>query len=274
MEPTNVITEKVYCHDCGGYDRGNDAAWLMMANNQNQWGNNPFAYAFLMGMMRFMYGDNWQNQYNGNAEMQARFNQLSNQMSDNHNTDILADLARGNYARIGELATNMGVDLRAIQTGICDARSQIQTVDGDVKAGFQGLQGDVRFTGERIINSNILGMKDMQAAFQNCCCENRLAQKDTLIAMKDQTYTLNERLTGIANGLQKGFSDLGYILSQNKGEIMLNQDRNTQRVLDQMCANTQQSLRDALAAKDRELLAANIIAGVKRNGCDCGCGAS
>lgn len=249
------MDEKVICYDrCNG---GNDASWALMAN---QWQNNPFAYMMIMGMMRFMYGDNWQNQYAGNAEMQARFNQLSNQMSDNHNTDILADLARGNYARIGELATNLGVDLRAIQSGICDVRS-----------GIQGVQGDVRFTGERIINANLMGVKDLQSSFKDCCCENRLAQKDTIIAMKDQTYTLNDRLTGIANGLQKGFSDLGYILAQQKGEIMLNDDRNTQRILDKMCENTTQSLRDQLAAKDRELLAANIIAGVKKTDCGCGC---
>ena len=272
MDTPNVITEKVYCHDCGGYNRGNDTA-TMLALTNNQWGNNPFAYAFLMGMMRFMYGDNWQNQYAGNAEMQSRFNQLSNQMSDNHNTDIIADFVKGNYARIGELATNLGVDLRAIQGGICDARSAIQGLGGDVKAGFQGLQGDVRFTGERVINSGLMGMKDLQATFKDCCCQSKeLIQRmgyETQLGMKDQTYTLNERLTGIANGLQKGFSDLGYILAQQKGEIMLNDDRNTQKILDKMCADQTQTLRDLLAAKDRELLAANIIAGVKKTECDC-----
>ena len=280
MDTPNVITEKVYCHDYGGNDRGTDAATLMALTN-NQWGNNPFAYAFLMGMMRFMYGDNWQNQYAGNAEMQSRFNQLSNQMSDNHNTDIIADFVKGNYARIGELANNLNIDHRAIQNGICDLRAALQNVGGDVKAGFQGLQGDVRFTGERIINASILGDKDLQATFKDCCCQSKeLIQRmgyETQLGMKDQTYTLNERLTGIANGLQKGFSDLGYILAQQKGEITLNQDRNTQRILDKMCENTTQSLRDQLAAKDRELLAANIIAGVKRNGYDCngcGCGAA
>ena len=259
------MDEKVICYDrCNG----GDANWALMAN---QWQNNPFAYMMILGMMRFMYGDNWQNQYAGNAEMQSRFNQLSNQMSDNHNTDILADFAKGNYARIGELANNLNVDLRAIQSGICDVRSAIQQNGGDIKAGIQGVQGDVRFTGERIINANLMGVKDLQSSFKDCCCENRLAQKDTIIAMKDQTYTLNDRLTGIANGLQKGFSDLGYILAQQKGEIMLNDDRNTQRILDKMCENTTQSLRDQLAAKDRELLAANIIAGVKKDGCNCGC---
>ena len=289
MDTPNVITEKVYCHDCGGYDRGNDAAWMMLANNNNQWGNNPFAYAFLMGMMRFMYGNDWQNQMPYNAEMQARFNQLSNQMSDNHNTDIINEAVKGNTARIGELANTLNIDHRAIQNGICDLRAALQAQGGDIRAGFQGLsgdvrtaaqgiQGDVKFTGERVINSGLMGMKDLQATFKDCCCQSKeLIQRmgyETQLGLKDQTYTLNERLTGIANGLQKGFSDLGYILAQQKGEIMLNDDRNTQKILDKMCENTTQDLRERLAAKDRELLAANIIAGVKRNGCGCDCGAA
>ena len=258
MANTDVITEKVYCNGNGYCDGG----WGM---------NNPFAYMMLMSCMRWMYGNDWQNQMPYNAEMQSRFNQLSNQMSDNHNTDILADFAKGNYARIGELATNLGVDLRAIQSGICDIRSQIQTVDGDVKAGFQGLQGDVRFTGERIINASLLGDKDLQATFKDCCCQSKeLIQRmgyETQLGMKDQTYTINERLTGIANGLTKGFSDIGYLLAQNKGEMMQNQDRNTQRIIDQMCADKTQALRDLLAEKDRQLLAANIINGVKKDCC-------
>lgn len=251
-------------------------SWWAMANNNN-WNNNPFAYAFLMGMMRFMYGDNWNDHNRGDyAEINARFNQLQGQLSDNHNTDILNEAIKGNSARIGELANTLNIDHRAIQSGICDLRAALQAQGGDIRAGFQGLQGDVKFTGERVINSNILGVKDLQATFKDCCCQQKeLIQRmgyETQLGMKDQTYTLNERLTGIANGLQKGFSDLGYILAQQKGEIMLNDDRNTQKILDKMCDNTTQALRDQLAAKDRELLAANIIAGVKKDGYGCGCG--
>ncbi len=258
---------------------------MALLNNNQQWGNNPFAYAFLMGMMRFMYGNDWQQQMPYKAEMQARFNQLSNQMSDNHNTDIINEAVKGNTARIGELANAMGIDHRAIQSGICDLRAALQAqggdikarfqgISGDVRSGFQGLQGDVRFTGERIINASLMGDKDLQATFKDCCCQSKeLIQRmgyETQLGMKDQTYTLNERLTSIANGMTKGFSDLGYILAQQKGEIMLNDDRNTQKILDKMCADTTQALRDQLAAKDRELLAANIIAGVKKDG-GCGC---
>lgn len=101
----------------------------------------------------------------------------------------------------------------------------------------------------------------MGAAVQNYCCENKmlvqkmgienlLAQKDTMIAMKDQTYTRNERLIGIANGLQKGFSDLGYVLVQNKYEITTNQDSNTQRILDTL--NGHWSLETSQALQDEK----------------------
>lgn len=261
-------TEKVYCLPC----KDNNDAMAMAMLSRNDWGNNPLGYMMVMGMMRFMYGNDWQSQMPYNSEMQSRFNQLSNQLSDNHNTDILNEAVKGNTNRIGELAANLNVDLRAIQSGICDVRSGIQGFSGDVKAGFQGLQGDVRFTGERIINASLLGDKDLQATFKDCCCQSKeLIQRmgyETQLGMKDQTYTINERLTGIANGLQKGFSDLGYILAQTKGELINNQDRNTQRILDQMCADKTQALRDLLAEKDRQLLAANIIAGVKKtDGC-------
>lgn len=270
----NTMDEKVICYDrCNG----SNADWALMAN---QWGaNNPLSYMLVMGMMRFMYGDNWQNQYAGNAEMQSRFNQLSNQMSDNHNTDILADFAKGNYARIGELATNLGVDMRAIQSGICDVRSQLQTVGGDVKAGFQGLQGDVRYTGERIINANLMGVKDMQSTFDHCCCENKLLTTqqgyENRLAMKDQTYTINERLTGIANGLQKGFSDLGYILAQNKGDEINAINAAQQRTADLLNSHWKDEMSQKLQDQkfENSQLRQNIYFRdlvEKGNGCGCG----
>lgn len=224
--------EKIIC--C---DRNNNSDWALMAN---QWGmNNPLAYMMVFGMMRFMYGNDWQNQMPYNAEMQSRFNQLSNQMSDNHNTDILADLARGNYARIGELATNLGVDHRAIQSGVCD-----------IKAGLQGVQGDVRFTGERVINSGLINAKDMQATFKDCCCQSKeLIQRmgyETQLGLKDQTYTINERLTGIANGLQKGFADIGYLMAQNKGETINAINAAQQRTADLLNAHWKDEMSQAL----------------------------
>lgn len=248
------MDEKVICYDrCNG---GNDALAYSMMNNQ--WGaNNPFAYMMLMSCMRWMYGDGWQNQMGSNAEINARFNQLSTQLSDNHNTDIVADLARGNYARIGELATNLGVDMRAIQGGICDLRT-----------GVQGLQGDVRFTGERVINSNLMGVKDMQATFKDCCCEERLGQKDTIIAF-------NERMNGIANGITKGFSDIGYILAQNKGDTINAINAAQQRTADLLNAHWKDELAQKLQDQkfENSQLRQNIyFRDLVEKGDGCGCG--
>lgn len=257
-------SEKIICLD---RNNGNND-WAFMAN---QWGmNNPLAYMMMLGMMRFMYGDGWQSQIGGNAEMQSRFNQLSNQMSDNHNNEILSDLARGNYARIGELATNLGVDLRAIQAGICDVRSGIQQNGGDIRAGFMGTQGDIRFTGERVINANLMGVKDMQSTFKDCCCEERLAQKDTIIAF-------NDRMNGIANGITKGFSDIGFLLAQNKGEIINNQDRNTQRIVDTLNNHWKDEMSQRLQDEkfENSQLRQNIYMRdlvLNGNGGGCGCG--
>lgn len=254
------MDEKVIC-----YDKCNNNDWAFMAN---QWQNNPFAYMMIMGMMRFMYGNDWQNQIGGNAEMQSRFNQISNQMSDNHNTDILADLAKGNYARIGELATNLGVDMRAVQAGICDVRSGIQQNGGDIRAGFQGLQGDVRFTGERVINANLMGVKDMQSTFKDCCCEERLAQKDTIIAF-------NERMNGIANGITKGFSDIGFLLAQNKGETINAINAAQQRTADLLNSHWKDELSQKLQDQkfENSQLRQNIyMRDLVQNGNGCGCG--
>lgn len=287
MDTPQVITEKVYCHDCGGYGGygyggGMDPAWYMMANNN--WNNNPILLFMLPVMMRMLYGDNWNDRNRGDyAEINARFNQLQGQLSDNHNTDIINEAVKGNTARIGELANTLNIDHRAIQSGICDLRAAIQAQGGDIRAGIQGLQGDVRFTGERVINASIMGDKDLQAAIKDCCCQNKeLVQRmgyETQLGMKDQTYTINERLTGIANGITKGFSDIGYLMAQQKGELMNNQDRNAQRIVDTLNTHWKDEMSQALQTErfNNSQLKQNIYIRdlfEKNNGCGCGCGAA
>lgn len=240
-------------------NNGTDAAEMAaLFSNQNGM-NNPMwlLWALVFGNG---FGGGWNNGRGGydNAEINNRLDGIERQAQNNHNTDLLNQGILGNHNAIHELAGALNMSTAGLSDRISDVRTMLAKVGGDFGIGL-----------ERVLNGILMGNKDITSAIQSCCCENRLAQKDTIIAMKDQTYTINERLTGIANGLQKGFSDLGYILAQQKGEIIVNQDRNTQRILDKMCDTNTQALRDALAAKDRELLAANIIAGVKKTDC-CG----
>lgn len=236
------ITEKVYCYDHPSAYRSNDGLLAAMAMNNNhnndyalyanQWNNNPFAYMMIMGMMRWMYGSDWQNRYGSDPEISARFNQLSNQITDNHNNTILNDAVKGNMTRLGELANNLNVDLRAIQTGICD-----------IKSGIQQVVGETKFSAERIINAANMGDTQIIMALKDCCCqnkelvqrmgyENQLGQKDILAAMGQQTLQLGERFTGIANGLQQGFSAVAYESQRQTCDIINSGKENTQRIID------------------------------------------
>ena len=269
-----MIHEKVYCmpsHDnntlllaelMNAKNQGTDAATMsaLFSRDRDQM-NNPMWLVWMMAM-RWMFGNGYGDNYGPNCGGYAA---LQNQISDNQNVNNMLREMTQNQNVMADIANRTNTNIDFVRNSICQLSSALQQVGGDLK-----------FSSERIVNSVLSGESNIISKLQQCCCDNKLLVTqqgyETRLAMKDQTYTINERLTGIANGLQKGFSDLGYILAQQKGEIMLNQDRNTQRVLDQMCANSQQALRDALAAKDRELLAANIIAGVKKDGCGCSCG--
>ena len=231
------------------------------------WMNNPFAYAFMMGMMRYMYGNDWQN--GGNAEMQSRFNQLSNQISDNHNTDILSELVRGNYARLGELQSALNVDLRAIQSGLCN-----------INANVQQINGEIRYTGERVINANLIGLKDLQASFKDCCCqqkelvqrmgyENMLGQKDLLASLQqghNQLGTIIQQGVDRTNtGLERGFANIGFITEQQTCRIEKAVADASQRQIDALNQYKTDQLRDKLAQMSQDAQTAKIIAEMKNN---------
>lgn len=112
--------EKVYCTGDGGNDnlaaallargRDNDPATMLAAMNGGMGGgwNNPFAYMMMLGMFRFMYGDGWNGQ-NGNvqrAEIQSQIDSLRNQMSDNHNSDLLMGAIQDNTQRVIDVLNN------------------------------------------------------------------------------------------------------------------------------------------------------------------------
>lgn len=278
---SDVITEKVYCNgpNCG-YGYGGDAMTAALLNN-NQWANNPFAYMMILGMMRFMYGDNWQGRMGSDAEINSRFNQLSNQMSDNHNTDMIADLARGNYARIGELANQLGIDHRAIQSGICDVRSAIQQV-----------AGDTRFSAERVINAAERGDTSIIAALKDCCCQNkelvltqgyegRLAQKDLQAALQNGHaalgYQMQQGFDRTNTGLERGFSSVAYEAQRQTCDIVNAVNAAQQRTADLLNAHWKdemsqelQNLKFQLSQKDQNEYLLDKLA--KKFGCGCGCG--
>ena len=149
--------EKVYCTGDGGNDnlaaallargRDNDPATMLAAMNGGMGGgwNNPFAYMMMLGMFRFMYGDGWNGQ-NGNvqrAEIQSQIDSLRNQMSDNHNSDLLMGAIQGNNQDLKTLAANLNCDFNALQSSVCG-----------IQAAIQDVGGKVGFSAERVIKAS------------------------------------------------------------------------------------------------------------------------
>lgn len=262
--------EKVYCTgDCGNDNlaaallargRDNDPATMLAAMNGGigvGW-NNPFAYMMMLGMFRFMYGDGWNGQ-NGNvqrAEIQSQIDILRNQMSDNHNSDLLMGAIQGNNQDLKTLAANLNCDFNALQSSVCG-----------IQAGIQQISGQVGYSAERVINAANLGNLNIIQQLKDCCCttqqninrmgyENQLGQKDIINAMQQGFCYTN-------TGLERGFSNLGNLIQTVVCDLKNSGKDNTQRIVDVLNNHWEQDLRIQLEDSKRREQTGFIIQQLK-----------
>lgn len=262
--------EKVYCTGDGGNDnlaaallargRDNDPATMLAAMNGGMGGgwNNPFAYMMMLGMFRFMYGDGWNGQ-NGNvqrAEIQSQIDSLRNQMSDNHNSDLLMGAIQGNNQDLKTLAANLNCDFNALQSSVCG-----------IQAAIQDVGGKVGFSAERVINAANLGNLNIIQQLKDCCCttqqninrmgyENQLGQKDIINAMQQGFCYTN-------TGLERGFSNLGNLIQTVVCDLKTSGKENTQRIVDVLNSHWEQDLRIQLEDSKRREQTGFIIQQLK-----------
>lgn len=262
--------EKVYCTGDGGNDnlaaallargRDNDPATMLAAMNGGMGGgwNNPFAYMMMLGMFRFMYGDGWNGQ-NGNvqrAEIQSQIDSLRNQMSDNHNSDLLMGAIQGNNQDLKTLAANLNCDFNALQSSVCG-----------IQAAIQDVGGKVGFSAERVINAANLGNLNIIQQLKDCCCttqqninrmgyENQLGQKDIINAMQQGFCYTN-------TGLERGFCNLGNLIQTVVCDLKNSGKDNTQRIVDVLNNHWQQDLQIQLEDSKRREQTGFIIQQLK-----------
>lgn len=209
-----------------------------------------------------MYGDGWNGQ-NGNvqrAEIQSQIDSLRNQMSDNHNSDLLMGAIQGNNQDLKTLAANLNCDFNALQSSVCG-----------IQAAIQDVGGKVGFSAERVINAANLGNLNIIQQLKDCCCttqqninrmgyENQLGQKDIINSMQ-RGFDFNNR------SVERGFSALGFQLQQDKCDIIRSNQDNTQRVIDVLNNHWQQDLQqkynDARLELSQQKQNATIIAALK-----------
>lgn len=267
--------DKIYCMPdngalCAALANNNNAAeMLALMNNNNNWNNNPFAYMMFLalfgqwGFGRNGYGDAGLQ----GSEILSRINQLGTQLSDNHNSDLVMQAIQGNHNAMHELSNSLNVGFRDIQLAASNIQSAITSVSGNIGTSAQN-----------IINSVLLGNKDLTQAIQTCCCENKMGvQKmgyENQLATMNQTNVLQERLTGIANGIQSGFSSTAYENQRQTCDIINSGKENTQRIIDVL--NNHWSLETSQALQDAKF----EISQLKQNqylvsslggGCSCNC---
>lgn len=252
--------EKIYCK---GADTATVAA-LMNANNNavmsalgNRRGDDRGDLVELLLIL--MFGGGYGNGFGrggygcgGNAEIES----LRNQIADNKNSSDLMTYLNSHNSLLMDVANRTNSNVDAVRTGICT----INAVLGQISEKFGT-------TKEAIANQVIMGNKDMMAMFSQCCCEQKMLiqQMGYEGQLRDQGNhaATMQRIDQLANGITQGFSATAYEAQKNATAIMANQDKNTQRILDQMCADKSQELRELLAAKDRELLLYKIKEGEK-----------
>lgn len=105
---------------------------------------------------------------------------------------------------------NLDNSVRSLQGGLADST---YALNNTIANGFTGTQRDM-CTGFNAVNANI---NQSRFDMQSCCCETN-----------------------------RNIDTLRYQSQQNTCDIMQNADRNTQRILDYMCQNEMQTLRDNL----------------------------
>lgn len=191
---SDTAMERVFCYDT---PKDNSALWAALMNNGG-FGNNGLQSLVWLYAMRWLGG----NECHGNGNVNGQVSDLRNQISDNQNFSNLIQTLTNNADALRDIATATNTNIEFVKQSLC------------------GLAKEVA-----------LGNTGIISAIKDCCCSNKemvqkmgyesqLAQKDTEKAICDQTYTLNERMTSMSNGMTKGIADLGYLASQNKGEII------------------------------------------------------
>lgn len=247
------------------------AAMMRDRDDADMW-NNPFAYMMMMGMMRYMYGADWNNRDNGadvqRAEIQGQIESLRNQMADNQNSNLLMGAIQGNGNDLKMLANSLNCDFNALQNSICG-----------IQAGIQQLGGQVGFSAERVINAISQGDLQLTIALKDCCCqtqqniirmgyENQMGQKDIVNQMQQGFSYTN-------TGIERAASNLGFQMQQDKCDVIRAGENNTQRIIDTLTGHWSQEQANEiqdLKFKNSQLQQNIYFANLMNGGCGCGAG--
>ena len=170
--------------------------------------NNPFMYLVWMYMMRWMNGGDWGQGGDGcykalEASTQRQIQTLSDQINDNHTSDLLMAAIQGSTSALQDAATRLGCDINAVASAVQGVRSDIAAVGSQLG-----------FSSERIINAVNQGDCGVIQALKDCCCETQKSiltnNYENRIAISDATASLKDTVNFVGLQVEKGFSTTNY----------------------------------------------------------------
>lgn len=184
MEESKILTVPM--------NQGLDAA-SVMAMQQNQMFNNPWAYLILLSI--FQNGGFGNRFGNGGAagavvatDIDAKLNSLATQIQDNQSTNSILSAIQGNAFAQSQLAQNLNVDFNAVQQGVSGLNMAIAQVASQTGLGIMGVQ-------QAISNGNLNIIQNMK----DCCCgiKTEVLQQgfNSQLQTVEQTNTLNSNIT-------------------------------------------------------------------------------
>lgn len=237
-------TTPIYCTS----PNDNALTASLLSNGMNGQWNNPFIYLVWMMFANRFFG----NGVDGTSSVAVsdKLDALSNQMATNQNTNLMMDAINGNHEALHSLSAALGVDYTALSGAIAGVQSAITAVGGTV-----GM------TGQQVINSVLLGNKDLTAALQSCCCENKMLGLQNTNSLMSQASTIASQAqlqaSQIAFGTQaaiestkqtvlSGFADVGYKSEANTNRIIESGHSDTQRIIDTLNNHWTSELSQAL----------------------------
>lgn len=190
--------------------RGIDANTLALLNNNGFGGNNFLWIIFLFFLMG--WGGNGFGMGGNNG---TGF--LANQLNNTAGRDLLLQAIQGNGNAIGQLASNLNVDLTAVQSALTGLASATQAV---------GAKTDL--TGAQVMSAIQNGDAALSRQLCECCCENRLLTT------------------------QQGYEAQIRTLEQTN-QLSSQADKNTRSITDAIAAQTATMLDQFCQVKEREL---------------------
>ena len=174
-------------------NQGLDAA-SVMAMQQNQMFNNPWAYLILLSIFQNGgFGNRFGNAGNvaGGVvatDIDAKLNSLATQIQDNQSTNSILSAIQGNAFAQSQLAQNLNVDFNAVQQGVSGLNMAIAQVGAQTGLGIMGVQ-------QAISNGNLNIIQNMK----DCCCgiKTEVLQQgfNSQLQTVEQTNTLNSNIT-------------------------------------------------------------------------------